>query len=319
VSEEQIGGGIVVPAALAGERVDRAVAMLAEITRAEATQLVDSGAVALNGTQVAQRSRRLREGDVLDVELGRLVVPAATASPAADPAVPFEIVHEDADVIVVDKPVGVVTHPGAGNTDGTLVGGLLARYPELAELPAHGYGTAERPGIVHRLDKETSGLLVVARSERAYRSLVAQLAERTMGRTYLAVVTGELGAAEGVIDAPIGRSGRHRTKMAVSATGRFARTGYRVLRRFSKPVVATEVELRLETGRTHQIRVHLAAIGHPVLGDRRYGGTRGSSGVRRLMLHAATLTFDHPSGEGERVTYRSEPPAEFSEALAGFR
>ncbi|HET9092875.1 MAG TPA: RluA family pseudouridine synthase, partial [Acidimicrobiales bacterium] len=195
------------------------------------------------------------------------------------------------------------------------VAGLLARYPELAALPGEGAGATERPGIVHRLDKDTSGLLVVARTASSYRSLVGQLKRRSMGRGYLAVVVGHLGAPAGVVDAPIGRSPEDPTVMAVSGAGREARTAYRVLRRASEPLEATVIEATLETGRTHQIRVHLAAIGHPVLGDRRYGGARGAMPLRRPMLHAARLELEHPA-TGERLVFEAEPPEDLREVLA---
>ncbi|HEY5246326.1 MAG TPA: RluA family pseudouridine synthase, partial [Acidimicrobiales bacterium] len=235
---------------------------------------------------------------------------AAPAGVEPEPDVELRVVHADAAVVVVDKPAGVVVHPGAGHAHGTLVAGLLARFPDLA-----GVGDPERPGIVHRLDRGTSGLLVVARTAAAYQSLTAQLAERTVGRRYVALVTGHVADDRGVVDAPIGRSSRTPTKMAVSANGRPARTAYRVLRRLAgQPALdqpSTLLALALETGRTHQIRVHLAAIGHPVVGDDRYGppGRVGGRALPagRLFLHAAQLGFDHP-GSGERVVWTSPLP-----------
>ncbi len=310
----------VVPPALAGERLDRALALLTGDARADVGRAVAAGKVTIGGAPALVRSRRLKAGELI-----ALVVTAPEASveaaPGAQAEIAFEVVYDDDDVIVVDKPVGLVVHPGAGVHETTLVSGLLHRYPELSGLPAAGCGSPERPGIVHRLDKETSGLLVVARSERAYRSLSAQLAARTMSRTYHALALGSLQAADGVVDAPIGRSPRHPTKMAVDAAGREARTSYHVLRRFSKPLAATELQLALETGRTHQIRVHLSAIGHPVLGDRRYGGSRASSGVTRLMLHAERLAFDAPwqaAAGGGHLEFEAPPPPEFSTSLARF-
>lgn len=309
------GEAVVVPAALAGMRLDRAVAFVADVTRAEAGRLVDEGAVRLGGEVVRERARRLKEGEVVVFETALLAARPAAAGPAPSRDVPFQVVYEDDQIVVVDKPAGVVVHPGAGNREGTLVAGLLSRYPELAELPAEGAGDEERPGIVHRLDKETSGLLVVARTAAAYRSLTGQLAARTMSRRYRAILLGTVEAPAGTIDAPIGRSEADPTKMAVSGTGRDARTSYEVLARFLEPLTASYVELSLETGRTHQIRVHAAAIGHPVLGDRRYGGVRGALPVRRPMLHAAALVLDHPAS-GERLSFASELPADLSEALA---
>jgi len=308
---------LVVPAVLAGERLDRSLALLTGRPRADIGRLVDSGGVSVGGAVVTRRSLRLKEGDLVAVSLEDRAVEEPAAVAAAPGEVCFEVVYFDDDVIVVNKPVGLVTHPGAGVRAGTLVGGLLERFPELAELPAQGCGSPERPGIVHRLDKDTSGLLVVARSPRAYRSLTEQLAARTAKRTYVALALGTFGATNGVVDAPIGRSSRDPTKMAVAGAGRAARTSYRVLRRFSKPISATALELRLETGRTHQIRVHLAAIGHPVLGDTRYGGARRSSGVRRMMLHAAKLGFLAP-GNGNALEFETRPPEDYVASLERF-
>ncbi|HEY1734439.1 MAG TPA: RluA family pseudouridine synthase [Acidimicrobiales bacterium] len=302
---------VTVPAALDGVRVDRAVALLADVSRGQAAELVAAGRVAVDGVPVATRSTALGAGSTLAVDLPD--APPAGVEP--EPDVELRVVHADAAVVVVDKPAGVVVHPGAGHAHGTLVAGLLARFPDLADLGRAGVGDPERPGIVHRLDRGTSGLLVVARTAAAYQSLTAQLAERTVGRRYVALVTGHVADDRGVVDAPIGRSSRTPTKMAVSANGRPARTGYRVLRRlgaqpaFDQP--STLLALALETGRTHQIRVHLAAIGHPVVGDDRYGPP-GRAGGRalppgRLFLHAAQLGFDHPS-RGDRVVWTSPLP-----------
>jgi 23S rRNA pseudouridine1911/1915/1917 synthase len=219
------------------------------------------------------------------------------------------VVFADDHVIVVDKPQELVVHPGAGNARGTMVAGLLARFPELAAV-----GEPVRPGIVHRLDKGTSGLLVVARTPQAYASLVEQLSARTVDRRYLALVWGVPDPPTGMVDAPIGRSRRDPTRMAVSTTGREARTRFAVQQRFTEPVEAALVECRLETGRTHQIRVHLAAIGHPVVGDPRYRGARRSFPTPRLFLHAHSLAFDHPA-TGERVSFASPLPADLQGVL----
>jgi 23S rRNA pseudouridine1911/1915/1917 synthase len=298
-----------IPAALAGERVDRVVAMLTDLPRAEVVRLIDEGRVSVNGVVASSKARRVAEGDELRVE----VVVRPVTMLVADSAVHVVVLHEDDDVIVVDKPAGLVVHPGAGNQTGTLAQGLLARYPELAEV-----GESDRPGIVHRLDAGTSGLLVVARSAAAYDSLVAQLKERTVQRRYIALVVGPVEAPAGVIDAPIGRSESDPTRMAVSTRGREARTRYDVQERFTDPIAATSLECQLETGRTHQIRVHLAAIGHPVLGDARYGGVRAAVELHRPFLHAHGLSFIHPSS-GERCTFASPLPAELDQARAAFR
>jgi 23S rRNA pseudouridine1911/1915/1917 synthase len=298
----------VVPEALAGERLDRAVSLLTGLSRAEAARLVGEGRVRVDGEAVTTRSRRLDVDEEVDID-----VPEAADEevPAPDPSVEFPVVHADEQVVVVDKPAGLVVHPGAGNPTGTLVNGLLARFPEVA-----GVGDPARPGIVHRLDRGTSGLLVVARTPEAYDSLVGQLRSRAATREYLALAWGHFEAPTGLVDAPIGRSARRPTAMAVSERGREARTSYRVEQAFSSPVVVTLVACRLETGRTHQIRVHLAAIGHPVVGDARYRGARQSLPAPRAMLHAARLAFDHP-GTGDRVEFESAVPEDMAAVLRG--
>ena len=207
--------------------------------------------------------------------------------------------YEDAHVVVVDKPADLVVHPGAGHQDRTLVNGLLSRYPELASV-----GQSHRPGIVHRLDRTTSGLLVVARTSEAYGQLVVQMSSHVPERIYQALVWGHLDADRGTIDAPIGRSPRHPTRMAVIDRGRPARTHYEVIERFSRPRETSLLQCRLETGRTHQIRVHLRAIGHPVVGDRAYDGHRPGIELERPFLHACTLRFHHPV-TNERVELES--------------
>lgn len=300
---------ITVPAALEGERIDRAVSILLDLPRAEAGQLVDGGSVQVGGQPVRSRSHRVHEGNVLEVTLVAAVPPVG---PVADPDVPVEVVHHDVDVVVVDKPAGLVVHPGAGRTGGTLVNGLLARFPEIA-----GVGDPGRPGIVHRLDVGTSGLLAVARSERGYQSLVAQLGARTVERRYRALLWGHLSAPSGVVDAPVGRSATNPTQMAVSTSGKPARTHYQVQALLLDPEM-TLVACRLETGRTHQIRVHFAALGHPVVGDDRYGGVRANLVLERPFLHAARLGFDHP-GTGEHLRFESPLPAELEALLIGRR
>ena len=296
----------VVPAALAGERLDRAVALLTGLSRADAAALVDAGRVELDGVAVTSRARRLIEGETLRVDRG---VGHDDEGLRPDPDVVVPVVYEDDDLVVVDKPAGMVVHPGAGHRHRTLVQGLLARYPELASV-----GDPGRPGIVHRLDRDTSGLLVVARTPAAHGQLVRSLAARAVERRYLALVWGRPEAPSGLIDAPIGRAARARTKMAVSRTGREARTRYEVVHRYQRPVVVTLLECRLETGRTHQIRVHLSAIGHPVVGDDRYGGVRPSLPVPRIFLHAAVLAFRHPR-TGTGLSFRSPLPADLQAVL----
>ena len=308
-----------IPPALAGERLDRAVALLTQTSRAGAAALVAAGAVQVNGAVRTDRAARLAPGDELIVAPDALAVQRRPAGPRPDPDVEPSVVHEDADLVVVDKPAGLVVHPGAGRTVGTLCGGLLARYPEMA-----GVGDPTRPGIVHRLDAGTSGLLVAARTARAYDSLVAQLAGRTVRRCYDAICWGSIGDDRGVIDAPVGRSGRRPVQMAVTERGRPARTAYEVRRRYNTPAPVSHLVCRLETGRTHQIRVHLSAIGHPLLGDEVYGAGRsaGAGGAAaaalrldRPALHAALLGFEHPDG-ARAMLFESALPPDLGAVLA---
>jgi 23S rRNA pseudouridine1911/1915/1917 synthase len=300
----------VVPRALDGQRLDRVVALVTGCSRAEAAGLVDEGAVLLDGRSVTSRSRRVSEGEALEVE-----VPARAAEVelAADPGIAVPVVYEDPHLIVVDKPAGLVVHPGAGVVTGTLVNGLLARYPHIRAV-----GQPDRPGIVHRLDKGTSGLMLVALTGEAYESLVAMLAAREVDRRYRTLVWGTPGSPTGMVDAPIGRSSRDRTRMAVTVTGKPARTRYEVVRTFHEPVEVTELRCRLETGRTHQIRVHLASIGHRVVGDGRYGGQRQSLPMARPFLHAEELGLDHPI-TGVPLAFTSPLPQDLAAVLASLR
>jgi len=300
-----------VPALLAGVRADRSVAMVADVSRAAATQLIAEGRVLVDGSPISVGREVLREGATLTIRLP----PQREGGVAAEPAVRFEVVFADDAVVVVDKPAGLVVHPGAGHDEGTLVGGLLARFPDLAELVAVGACPPDRPGIVHRLDKGTSGLLAVARTEQAYRSLVEQLATRTMERRYLALVAGDVPDDRGEVEAPIGRSARTPTKMAVTASGKPARTAYTVLERRAGESPTTLLELALQSGRTHQIRVHMAAIGHPVVGDARYGVAAKRLGSGRFFLHAFKLGFVHPV-TGLRTEFTSPLPADLEAYLA---
>ncbi len=305
---------VVVPASLEGVRVDRAVALLADVSRSSVDTLVASGRVTVDGRPVTSRSSRLVAGQTLAVDRPDEDVPAG---PAGEPSVEFAVVHVDDEIIVVDKPAGLVVHPGAGHRSGTLVNGLVARYPDVSALPGLVGSEPDRPGIVHRLDRGTSGLMVVARTPDAYGSLVAQLAARQVSRTYRALVLGTVEGESGLVDAPIGRSVSSPTRMAISRKGKEARTRYRVEGRFTVPAATTLVRASLETGRTHQIRVHLAAIGHPVVGDEPYSQGRSLPGatVTRPFLHAYSLAFDHP-GTGERVSWTSELPEDLAVQLA---
>jgi 23S rRNA pseudouridine1911/1915/1917 synthase len=291
-----------VPESLAGERLDRTLAMLTGWSRSEVQALVEAGSVLVDGERVA-KSRRLEEHDLIEV----LAEPEGPGLPQPDAAIPVVVRYEDDDVVVIAKPAGLVVHPGAGHPDATLVNGLLARYPELATV-----GDPTRPGIVHRLDRDTSGLLVVARSAAAYDGLVEMLAAHDVERHYVALVWGTPASSRGVIDAPIGRSVRRPTRMAVREGGRGARTAYEVVASYREPEVAL-LHCRLETGRTHQIRVHLQAINHPVVGDAAYGGRRASLVLDRPFLHAGGLAFAHPV-TGARVEVE-EPLAPELEAV----
>jgi len=318
---------LTVPAALHGERVDRGLALLVGVTRSRAALLVAQGRARVGGLPVSCGSRRLRSGDLLEVELAEEVASPGAAKSLAGPGEPgwttaravleAQVVFVDDHIVVVDKPAGLVVHPGAGNPDGTLVQQLTARFPDIVDAGPQG----DRPGIVHRLDKGTSGLLVVARSSAAREALVAQMAARSTRRQYLAVVHGEIEADEGVIEAPVGRSTSQRVKMAIVQGGRDARTRYWVQGRSSAALEATLVACRLETGRTHQVRVHFAAIGHPVVSDERYCkpsllalAAQTLPGLHRPWLHAAELGFMHPA-TGEPVSFVSPLPPDLTEAL----
>jgi 23S rRNA pseudouridine1911/1915/1917 synthase len=297
--------------ALDGERVDRVVAMLTGASRRTSAELVGEGRVRLDGSVVANRSLRVQLGQQLLVDWER--APRDGIEPLPAPELPVELVHVDEAVIVVDKAAGVVVHPGNGVAGSTLVQGLLARFPEL-----RGVGERHRPGIVHRLDRGTSGLLVVARTEDAYQRLVEQLAAHAVRRRYLALVIGRPEAASGLIDAPIGRSRHDPTRRAVVADGRAARTRYRLLEQFDDPEPIALLACELETGRTHQIRVHLQAIGLPVVADVAYGGGRPRLGLDRPFLHAAELAFTHP-GHGGEVAFESPLPADLAVVLDRLR
>jgi len=293
--EEQI------PAALAGERLDRLVSLITECSRADAAALVLAGGASVDGEVSTSGKQRVRAGQVVQIDIEML--PAAEL-PQPDAGVAFSVLYDDQQVIVVDKPAGLVVHPGAGNPAGTLVNGLLARYPELVDV-----GEAHRPGIVHRLDAGTSGLMVAARTQDAYERLVEMLAAHDVGRIYRALVWGHVDNTVGVIDAPIGRDHRDPLRMAVVVDGKPARTRFRVLATHRTPSPTSSLECRLETGRTHQIRVHFAAIGHPVVGDAPYGGVRVALDCPRPFLHAARLELCHPR-TGQEMQFESALPAD---------
>ncbi len=298
-----------VEAGVDGLRLDRwLVAHIAGLSRARLQALIDGGHVRVDGA-VRKAAHRLAGGEQIDVE-----VPPPVPQELTPEAAPLTVVYEDEHVLVVDKPAGMVVHPGAGHATGTLAAAALSHAPSMGSV-----GGARRPGIVHRLDKDTSGLLVLAKSQVAYDALTAQLAERTVSRRYLAVVHGRVGPGEGAIDKPLARHPYHRTRMAVALKGKGKRavTNYRVLERFSH---FTYVEVRLDTGRTHQIRVHFASLGHPVAGDDVYGDRRAAPPVplEGYALHAVTLAFVHPATQ-KRVEFGSDVPARIERLLSHLR
>ena len=268
------------------------------------------GDVTVDGVEVTNRSMRLPEAAVVEVQL-----PDELDETGIEPdhRIELTVVHEDDSVLVVDKPAGLVVHPGAGVRSATLVHGLVARYPDLV-----GVGESSRPGIVHRLDRGTSGLLVIARTVEALEALGVALRRREIDRRYVCMVWGHPRRRKGIIDAPIGRSRSDRTRMAVVADGRPSRTRYEVVAQFTEPAATAQLDCALETGRTHQIRVHLSSIGHPVVGDARYGGDRPAIVLGRPFLHAARLAFRHPVG-GEQMSFESPLPADLEAVVEGLR
>ncbi|TFG67587.1 MAG: RluA family pseudouridine synthase [Thermomicrobiales bacterium] len=294
----------------AGGRVDRYVADATGLSRSYVQKLISDGRLTRDGGTL-RANAFVNAGSEL-----RLDVPEAVALELVPaPEIVLSVVYEDEDLLIIDKPAGLVVHPAPGHSDDTLVNALLA----------HGDGSTwggiagvQRPGIVHRLDRDTSGLLMVARNDRAQASIMAQLKARRVKKTYLALVQGSVGAAVGRIEAPIGRDPKHRTRMAVVADGRASVTGYRVRERFDD---WTLLELDLVTGRTHQIRVHLEAIKHPVAGDPVYGtGTsrRGPAGLDRLFLHAWRLELTSPTS-GQLIRATAQLPASLESVLEGLR
>jgi 23S rRNA pseudouridine1911/1915/1917 synthase len=309
----------------AGQRLDRFLAeALPELSRSRLQQLIAAGQVAQDDRRMEDANTRVKQGDSFAVRLP----PPLPATPAPQD-IPLTIVHEDDDLIVIDKPAGLVMHPAAGNPDGTLVNALIAH----CGTSLSGVGGEARPGIVHRLDKDTSGLVVAAKNDRAMHSLAGQFAHHTVDRAYNAVVWGAPRASRGTIEGDIGRNPFDRKRMAVlRGGGKPARTNYAVLERYGDPArpFASLLECRLETGRTHQIRVHLAHLGHPLIGDPTYGRARKPPRAKtpaeteayaavenfpRQALHAFLLGFKHPTSQ-KRLRFESRWPADFA-ALVG--
>ena len=291
------------PSALNNERLDRIVSLIADISRTDASKLIASGGAEVDGVPAPSGKVRLREGQTVVVDLDMVPV-------AEPPGVVLDVVYVDEDIIVVNKAAGLVVHPASGHGVGTLVNGILALYPEVADV-----GQPARPGIVHRLDAGTTGMMVVARSQRAYDSLIAALTEHEVGREYIALAWGHFDSPTAVVDAAMGRDPRDPMRMAVVHNGKWARTHLEVETEFNHPALLTLVRCSLETGRTHQIRVHLAAVGHPVVGDAMYGGAKSALVAPRPMLHARRLTLIHP-GSGEEMSFEATLPADMAAIIA---
>ena len=285
----------------AGVRLDAFLSADGALTRSQAARLIAEGRVRVNGKPAA-KSARLSGGETVTVDAPQL---RETALPPQD--IPLDVVYEDDDVIVVNKPTGLVVHPAPGHPDGTLVNALLHHCGDSLS----GIGGEKRPGIVHRIDRDTSGLIIAAKNDAAHLALSAQLKDHSLSRTYECLVTGNMKQDSGTVDAPIGRSSADRKKMAVVPTGRRAVTHWEVVARY--PGV-THLRCRLETGRTHQIRVHMAYIGHPILGDTVYGAKKPVPGLTGQCLHATGLRFIHPR-TGEPVELHCPLPPEFTAML----
>jgi 23S rRNA pseudouridine1911/1915/1917 synthase len=300
VDEDAERRSTVIDAALHGQRLDKAVVALAgEFSRSHLQTLIEQGHVQLDGRAATVASRKVQAGQRLEV----LLVPTAESQAFRPEAMALAIVHEDPHLLVLDKPAGLVVHPAAGHWSGTLMNGLLAHHRGAAALP--------RAGIVHRLDKDTSGLMVVAKTLSAMTALVRAIAAREVHREYLAIVHGDVADALASIDAPIGRDPKTRVRMAVVASGKAARTDVQLVARAPG---FSALRCTLHTGRTHQIRVHLASRGHPLVGDELYGG-RPALGVARQALHATRLAFTHPV-TGQALRFDAEAPADLAAAWA---
>jgi len=280
-------------------RLDKYVCAWApELSRTQVQKLIAGGNITVNG-RLAKPGQRLNIGDRIDI-----TIPPAPPSELKPEAIPLKVIYEDDDLLVVDKPAGLTVHPAPGHPEHTLVNAILARFPHLADI-----GDSLRPGVVHRLDKDTSGVMLVAKNSAAQIRLARQFQSHSVTKAYLALVTGRLAPENGIIEADIGRDPRNRKKMAVVARGREARTEYRVVKYIGN---YTLLEVMPETGRTHQIRVHLAAIGFPVVGDKVYGVK--SEYLSRQLLHASRLGFKLPS-TGKYVEFESELPPDLEQAL----
>lgn len=290
-----------------GKRIDVYIAEYKEeLSRSRVQKLIENGLVTVNGKAV-KSNYKLRKGDILEVEIPD---PEPLEIEAED--IPLDIIYEDKDVVIVNKPQGMVVHPAPGHYSGTLVNALMYHCKD----DLSGINGQMRPGIVHRIDKDTSGVLMIAKSDAAHNSLAQQLAVHSITRKYYAVVCGNIKEDSGTVDKPIGRSPKDRKKMAVVQGGRRAVTHYRVLERFGGKY--TLIEAQLETGRTHQIRVHMASLGHPLLGDTVYGSEKQPFKLQGQVLHAKVLGFNHPS-DGRYVEFESPLPEYFEKLLTKLR
>ena len=293
-----------------GERVDRVIAFFSGLSRSKVSDLISKRLILRNGIPIKKGSEIVHTNDEISMPN---FVDEAVEEIASDESIDFEVVFEDDSVIVVSKPSGLIVHPGSGIANGTLVNGLAAQFPDLREI-----GDPSRLGLVHRLDKGTSGLLIVARTPEALDNLKFQMQERDIHRRYFAIVAGHVESKKGVVDAPLGRDPKNPLKRAVINSGKYARTHYEIDQKYESPFKVSILNCRLETGRTHQIRVHLAAIGHPVLGDELYGGRTSFNIENRLALHAQMLTFLHPKTKN-LMNFESPLPAELTSMKDTFR
>ncbi len=289
---------------MSGKRLDAALASLVpDISRSYAAKLIESGALRINSETCTIKKRKLISGELLEID-----IPFPETLDVSSEDIPLDIVYEDDDVLVVNKPRGMVVHPAVGNYSGTLVNAVLFH----CEGRLSSINGVIRPGIVHRIDKDTSGLLMIAKNDAAHESLSEQLSRHSVTRRYLALVHDNIHSEEGVIDKPIGRDPKNRLRYAVSyRNSKSAVTHFKVIERYSK---YTLIFCRLETGRTHQIRVHMASIGHPLVGDPLYGPRKQHAGIEGQLLHAGVLGFIHPS-TGEAMLFEVKPPQDFMEAL----
>jgi 23S rRNA pseudouridine1911/1915/1917 synthase len=302
MAEEQIVSFTV---EVSDERLDKAISThVPDLSRAVAQRLIKTGQVTVNG-RPSKPSYRVQVGDEVLVR-----VPAEIPEPVVAEDIPLDIIYEDDVLLVVNKPAGMVVHPAYGHSSGTLVNAVLARCPQIADV-----GGADRAGVVHRLDKDTSGLIIVAKDEATRTALQRQFKRRQVAKTYLALVEDQVQPREGVVDAPVGRNKRQRKKMAVVQSGREARTLYRAIEYFPNH---TLLEVRPHTGRTHQVRVHLAWLGYPLVGDTVYGRRRQRLLRSRHFLHAAQLCFTHPT-TGEEIEFEAPLPPELAAVLKRLR